>query len=230
MTEAEWLACGNSAGMLGFLGDRPSARRLRLFACACCRRHWSGLSDVRSQSAVIVAERFADGLATKADLSTAFADAGAAVLALPPHTLAFALAQSASHACHPDWRPVVVAVQAAWASSWVPNTAPRGKAGRAGRHQRQSVGTALAALLRDLIGNPFRPLPALSPTWLAWGGELVFRLAETIYGEQAFDRLPVLADALEDAGCANAELLGHLRGPGPHVRGCWALDLLLGKE
>ncbi len=56
------------------------------------------------------------------------------------------------------------------------------------------------------------------------------KLAAAVYEERAFDRLPLLADALEDAGCTNAELLGHLRGPGPHARGCRALDLLLGKE
>jgi hypothetical protein len=84
-------------------------------------------------------------------------------------------------------------------------------------------------LLRDLVGNPFRR-PTVDPAWRAWGGGTVPKLAQAIYDQRAFDRLPVLADALEDAGCADPELLGHLRGPGPHARGCWALDLLLGKE
>jgi hypothetical protein len=83
-------------------------------------------------------------------------------------------------------------------------------------------------LLRDLIGNPFRPV-AVQPTWLAWGGGAVRKLAEAIYNERAFDRLPVLADALTDTGCTDAGLLGHLRSPGPHVRGCWGVDLILGK-
>jgi hypothetical protein len=86
-----------------------------------------------------------------------------------------------------------------------------------------------AAFLRDLFGNPFRPL-AINPAWLAWNDGTVVKLAQSIYDDRAFDRLPILADALEDAGCNDAELLSHLRGPGPHVRGCWALDLILGRS
>ena len=84
-------------------------------------------------------------------------------------------------------------------------------------------------LLKDIFGNPFR-LVALDPAWLAWNDGTVPNMAQAIYDEWAFDRLPLLADALEDAGCAEAEILGHCRGPGPHVRGCWAVDLLLGKQ
>jgi hypothetical protein len=85
-----------------------------------------------------------------------------------------------------------------------------------------------SSLLRCIFGNPFRP-GSLNPIWLAWNDGTIPRLAQGIYEERAFDRLPILADALEEAGCASADLLGHLRGPGPHVRGCWALDLILGK-
>ena len=67
------------------------------------------------------------------------------------------------------------------------------------------------------------------PAWLSWNGGTVAGLARSVYDERRFADLPILADALEEAGCDNAELLTHLRGPGPHVRGCWALDLLLGK-
>jgi hypothetical protein len=87
-------------------------------------------------------------------------------------------------------------------------------------------GKAQADLLRDIFGNPFRPA-ALQPSWQT---SEVVGLASTAYEERAFDRLPILADALEDAGCDNADILTHLRGPGRHVRGCWALDLLLGKS
>ena len=86
-----------------------------------------------------------------------------------------------------------------------------------------------AALLQDLFGNPFRP-PTVEPSWLHWNDGTAVKLAQAIYEERAFGRLPVLADALEDAGCDNADILNHLRGPGPHVRGCWAVDLLLGKS
>ena len=85
---------------------------------------------------------------------------------------------------------------------------------------------AQASLLRDISGNPFRPVTIDR----AWRTATAVAIAQAIYDERAFDRLPVLADALEDAGCDNADLLGHCRSPGPHVRGCWVVDLLLGKE
>jgi len=84
-----------------------------------------------------------------------------------------------------------------------------------------------AALLRDLFGPlPFR-LVATRPGWLT---PSAVNLARAIYEEQAFDRLPVLSDALEEAGCDNQESLQHGRGPGPHCRGCWVLDLILSKD
>ena len=84
-------------------------------------------------------------------------------------------------------------------------------------------------LLRDLFGNPWRPC-LLDPTWLAWNDGCVVRVARGVYDEGRFGILPVLADALEEAGCGDAGVLGHLRGPGPHARGCFVLDGLLGKE
>jgi hypothetical protein len=84
---------------------------------------------------------------------------------------------------------------------------------------------AAAHLLRDIFGNPFRPI-SFDPSWRT---STAVALAEGVYADRAFSRLPILADALEDAGCDAAELLAHLRGDSPHVRGCWALDLVLGK-
>ncbi len=84
----------------------------------------------------------------------------------------------------------------------------------------------LPPLLRDLFGNPFNP-PTFEPTWVT---STVRGLAEGIYDGRAFDRMPILADALEDAGCDNPDILAHCRGDGPHVRGCWVVDLVLGKE
>ena len=84
-------------------------------------------------------------------------------------------------------------------------------------------------LLRDVFGNPFRAIN-INPSLVAWNGGTVVKLAQAIYDDRAFDRLPILADALEDAGCDNADILAHCRGPGPHVRGCWVVDLILGKE
>jgi hypothetical protein len=83
-----------------------------------------------------------------------------------------------------------------------------------------------STFVRDIFGNPFRPV-AVDPSWQT---STVVALANGVYQEKAFDRLPILADALEDAGCDCADVLEHLRGDGPHVRGCWVVDLLLGKE
>jgi hypothetical protein len=83
-------------------------------------------------------------------------------------------------------------------------------------------------MVRDLVGNPFRP-STLDPAWVGWDGGTVRRLARGIYESRQFELMPVLADALEEAGCQDPELVGHCRGPGPHVLGCWALDQLLEK-
>jgi hypothetical protein len=88
---------------------------------------------------------------------------------------------------------------------------------------------AQCELVRDLLGNPHRP-PALDPAWLAWNDRTVLKIAHAIYADRHFEDLPVLADALEDAGCTDAAILDHCRRPGEHVRGCWVVDLLLGKE
>jgi hypothetical protein len=84
-------------------------------------------------------------------------------------------------------------------------------------------------LFRDVFGNPFRPVTP-GPSWLSWNDGTMPKMAQAIYDERAFDRLPILADALEDAGCTDAAILDHCRGGGEHVRGCWVVDLLLGKE
>jgi hypothetical protein len=88
---------------------------------------------------------------------------------------------------------------------------------------------AQAAILLEIFGNPFRPVP-VDPRWRAWERGTIPRLARVLYDERRFADLPVLADALEDAGCADADILSHCRAGGPHVRGCWAVDLLLGKR
>jgi hypothetical protein len=85
---------------------------------------------------------------------------------------------------------------------------------------------SLTAVLREVVGNPFRPV-AFDPRWLTAD---VVGLARGIYDHRAFDRLPLLADALMDAGCDNDDVLSHCRSGGSHVRGCWVVDLALGKN
>jgi hypothetical protein len=102
---------------------------------------------------------------------------------------------------------------------------------------RNSERALHSGFLRDLFGNPFRPVPFVAPAWVSWNDGTLPQLARAAYEARHLPkgtldpaRLAFLADALEGASCTDAELLGHLRGPGRHVRGCWALDLVLGKE
>ena len=225
MTEAEWLASEAPWEMVRSLGDGVSDRKMRLFLCACCRSIWPFLTDERSRAAVEVAERFADGLASwdeagEADEAAQEADEesdrlGATAAAYAP------LGVGAVTACY-----VVDHAGCEFANSTVgheeaPTTDPDAwDAAKIAESRRQ------AAFLRDIFGNPFRPV-ALHPAWLTAN---VVDLARAIYDERAFERLPILADALMDAGCDEADVLAHCRGVGPHARGCWVVDLLLGKE
>jgi hypothetical protein len=232
MTEAEWLACTDPKPMLEFLRGRASERKLRLFACACVRRVWHLLADARSRRAVEVAERYADGQADAEDLRLAVIGA---------ENVADALAGSAT--------TVVQEAQASAAFAAFNTTLPAETAadysaanvGSAAYHAATAAGAPSAAsarnaeragqshLLRDIFGNPLRPTPLIAPGWRAWDEGTVVKLAQAIYEKRAFDRLPILSDALEEAGCADASILGHLRGEGPHGRGCWAIDLLTGR-
>jgi len=92
--------------------------------------------------------------------------------------------------------------------------------------QKQQEWVRQAALLRDIFGNPFRPV-AFDPSWRT---ETAVGIARGIYEDRAFERMPILADALEEAGCEHPDILSHCREPGEHVRGCWVVDLVLGKE
>jgi hypothetical protein len=172
-----------------------------------------------------MAERYADGAATADELGAAFeeafdvgADLAEQKIARPNELQAAGLdavrhaAWAASATVHPDEAADSVASEASEAAG--------------GRDEP----AAQATLLRCLFGNPFRPRPLLNPVWLAWNGSTVAKLSQGIYDERAFDRLPILADALEEAGSTNADILSHCRSAGPHVRGCWVIDLLLGKQ
>jgi hypothetical protein len=211
MSEAEWLACQDPDAMLRFLRGRASDRKLRLFACACCRSVWGRLLDPRSKRVVETAERFADGLADCDELNEA--QAAAVEVDLAQYGIDYDALASA-----------------AWATSFTGLLTEDAAAEAATSVARSESGTRVCCeLLRDVFGNPFRPAP-LDPTWLAWQGGTVPRLAQATYDGRAFERMPVLADALEDAGCTDAAILSHCRSGGEHARGCWVLDLLLGKE
>ncbi len=222
MTEAEWRACTSPEAMLHHLTDRASPRKLRLYAVNCCRRIWHLLTDERCRHAIDVAQRFVDGKATMADL----ASAGHVVASVarvwgdslsPVARATYAIGGAAWAATRGS------AWLSAWDAAWDARMAARDfVAGTDWEKERQWQ----AAVLHDLVGNPFRP-PALDPAWLAPSSP-VSQMARVIYDEDRFGDLPILGDALEEAGCADGELLAHCHGRGPHYRGCWVVDAVLG--
>jgi hypothetical protein len=230
MRESDWVKAADPDPMLNYLRGRASDRKLRLFAAACCRDVWP-LLDARGRAAVEMVERFADGKATLREITAA------RTAALAAERGGGAAGQAARAAY---WAASCQAGESVWnvcaAAAGAAAMAAARDAQTTGSDRRSawenahaSVATLQASRLRECFGNPFRP-PAIRPEWLAWNGGIVGLLARAVYEEGAFDRLPVLADALEEAGCTDAEVLGHLRGPVSHVRGCHVVDLLIGRE
>jgi hypothetical protein len=207
MTEAEWLACADPTPMLEFLRGKVSERKCRLFAVACCYLFYRGLmTDGRSRQAVATAERYADGEATEEERAAACLEAFNA--------------WSDTHVPPADVTELAAARDAYGCSL--------GGLDNLSHEPRREK----AALLRCLVGNPFRP-GTINP---AWQRPTVVSLAQAAYDNRTLpagtlenERLAVLADALEEAGCSDRALLSHLRGPGPHVRGCWGVDLILNR-
>jgi hypothetical protein len=214
MTETQWLASTNPMAMLRHLRTRADARKLRLFACACCRRlaHLDHADE--AERILDLAERYADGEIGAADLSEALVGppavghAWAAVTYTgSPQALA-AAAGAAAYAAHAAAGVTDPEQDSAWRAALAAERA------------------AQADLLRELFGNPFRPV-ASDLGMLAQKVDVVRGLAQAIYTERAFERLLLLADALEEAGCRDEEVLAHCRQEGGHVRGCWVVDGLL---
>lgn len=267
MTESDWLASTDPAAMLAWLigsgtGTRQvslcgiSGRNLRLFACACCRQVWDGvvcsscggsgrffadrqlpadrcpacrgtgrtggLTDPRSRRAIEVAERLADGEAMKEDVVAARVSA---ILAFQESEQSFE-----KELVTRLFGPVSQLTENAGLPRWF------------------SVSTKFAAtqaaLLRDLMGNPWRPWQCrcdaevghycewceVRASWCLWNNCTVPRMAAAIYQERRWEDMPILADALEDSGATDPDILAHCRSGDPHARGCWVVDLLLGKS
>jgi hypothetical protein len=228
--EAAWLACTEPLSMLSILGRQTRERKLRLFGCACCRRIWHLLSDESARRVVEVAEQYADGHADSRELEAAFiaaggrvnepfgggGDAGAALVAARATALPGVI---------PFWLPDYAADAVRYEAF---RKAVAGGARNLSPRIKKTEQAAQALLLRCIIGNPFRSA-SVEPAWRSWGSGCVRKLAQAIYDGRRFADLPVLADALEEAGCDNADILAHCRQPGEHVRGCWVVDAILGK-
>ena len=221
MTEAEWLACDDPERMYFFAVDTGEHRRKsRMLGCACARRLWHLLGPIY-QTAIEVAEKYEDDQASASELDHSF--------------------ETVESASHTDYRgdtaidlARIVVLMAVYREAAFPdlNKAAGASAFDAENEEvdwdeaHEQEFAVQVHLIRDIFGNPFRPA-AVDPLWLTFN---VQALAQGIYDDRAFERMPILADALQDAGCDNADMLSHCRDPhATHVRGCWVLDLLLGK-
>jgi hypothetical protein len=226
--EREWLTCRDPDLMLRSLKGKSSERKLRLFACACFRCVWNQLEDRESRDLVLLTERFADGKASQHELQQAT-------------TL---LGEYLPHGSVTSW-PVGLdsALEAANRSarrSWLlAEMAPERDGLGIDAYQRpdqswvvteNALGRTYRQIQCELLRDIFTPFysPAIQPRWLDSNDHCVRKVAQVIYQDGTFQDMPVLADALEESGCSNEILLEHCRKPHPHVRGCWALDAVLG--
>jgi hypothetical protein len=247
LTEEQWLASNEAWQLLRHLQQhclvsrmRGGKRRLRLYACACCRRAWH-LFGVRERAIVEVAERAADGRASRGELAEAERAAMGVVQEATAQVRSLDAGAGSASAADARMRMILAYALQAVASNRLSMTAgsPAMSVGSALGLWRQSQGGATATtaqedlrpfadLVRDIFRNPFRDALPFDRAALAPKGSQVAAIARAIYDEQRWDEVPVLADALEEAGCVDADLLGHCRAPTPHARGCWVLDLCLG--
>jgi hypothetical protein len=235
VTEADWLACEEPQSLIEFISQGTSERKSRLLAAALCRHVLPFVGPECAHRAVDIVEDCADGRSTAGEMRAACEQVSDAYCSLPNPApvntappLAFKTAsialQSTMFASSEFGHYLVsccLCTEKAFARWWMLHARP---------DEVRPPNTVLMswqlALIRDLFGNPFRP-SAFSPVWQT---EAVVTLASAIYAERTFGRLQVLADALEEAGCGDEDMLAHCRRNGGHVRGCWVVDLVLGKE
>jgi hypothetical protein len=205
--------------LLDHLKGCASSRKLRHFAITNAMRIWEDFPNETCRAAVAVAERFSDGLATSDELARANE-----LVRNNERQFQF------TYKNHDAWLAALCATwvedetdlanSAAWGvATYVPKVLAR-------TDDFRLIRASVCNTVRDIFGNPFRPI-AFDPRWRTADA---VGLARGIYDDRAFDRLPLLADALMDAGCADEQVVGHCRSEGPHVRGCWVVDLVIGKE
>jgi hypothetical protein len=234
--EEVWLTATKPKQLLSLLLrlhsrlQRPICeRKLLFFTLDCCRLAWPILVDERSRHAVEIAEQHLVGLAGEDELSLAKQAVKAAC------DEAYALEENRPEGTfspeqYAESLGTAIAVRAllrGYTQNVVAKVRDALFFGRVlhSKAESDSLLARMAHSLRDIFGNPFRPV-TVDPAWLTSD---VLLLARGMYEDRAFDRMPILADALQDAGCDSDDVLNHCRGPGPHVRGCWVVDLVLGK-
>ncbi|MDB5310244.1 MAG: hypothetical protein JWO38_4446 [Gemmataceae bacterium] len=207
MTEAEWLACVSPDLMFEMLREGATVRRLALLSVASCRSNRYLMKFKRERKAVEYAERVIEGV------SAADEDG-------PSDRDCYLMASAANHCMAVAWyvRDNDLASAIRYTGRILEAITDGGA--NSSRGERR-----IAVIIRDIFGNPFRPVALTS----AWRTLTVLSLAGQMYDSRDFCPMPILADALQDAGCENDEVLAHCRSDGAHVRGCWVVDLLLGK-
>jgi hypothetical protein len=213
MDETQWLTGTGPKWMLEHVRPHASPRKLRLFACATLRAVERVVEEPAGLRAIGALEALAEGTMSHAD---ALGAAEGAIAGLSRHVSLESVL----------WRPIRTlinrcALEDAWsaAHAYVWLVAHFQFLG-----QREEALASQCAVLRCLFGNPFRPVP-IQPDWLTGNGGAAHHLARVIDDEQRFVELPILADALEEAGCSHPDVLSHCRQQ-THTRGCWVLDLL----
>ncbi|HLW66160.1 MAG TPA: hypothetical protein VKS79_12685 [Gemmataceae bacterium] len=213
MSSSRWDRTSDNFSMWRMLDGYATDRKLELFCCACCDRLLADLPEAAFHHAIQCLEAFADDLNEMSALFDAHERAKIVHQRVRPNVMTVEPGDVISDAANPH-------------SVHDLHYARRvgGRTGVITDDRRLQI-----RLLRDIFGNPFRPI-AINPAWLTWRDGTVGKLAQTIYDDRRFDLLPILADALQEASCTNGEILQHCHAPGPHVRGCWVVDLLLGKE
>jgi hypothetical protein len=229
MTEREWLTSTEPTPMLKFLRMKEKEGRLRQFALGCCYRIWHLLPD-EGKLLLEMVDRFADGQVTRNQRDTAVAAFRAVHGRYGADTPILRAVYRSKNMSIDALAADIVAGDAAVAAG----NAADGTARSAIYAAAYAAECAMqAVLLRCIIGNPFRPV-VLDRAWLT---PTVVALAYAAYDNRSFPagvlestRLAILSDALEEVGCTCTAILNHLRGPQTHVRGCWVVDLLLGKD
>jgi hypothetical protein len=214
MTEAEWLAGEDAEAMWRFLKAGASGRKLRLLACACVSNLLPLAKIVPDQARAGLEEvvRYADGMSTRAAMKRVRERMAEARASTPSHRTT-----ADDFVCY----AVEYAAQEKGALKAVDYSA-----GIWGWGSREFVPLPHAALFLEIFGNPFRPV-SFPPEWRT---STALALSRQMYESRDFGPMPILADALQDAGCDNANVLCHCRETGPHVRGCWVVDWVLNKE
>jgi hypothetical protein len=225
MTEGEWLTAIRPTGMLLFLRSCGSSRKVLLFNLACCGRVWSLLGD-EDRKRFVQADSVVDDREATRRLVVELEPERTASLALAGLREVSVTGEQAHLLRSQSKLRLYIDTELNWSVGGLAFHAASMRHEESDHPEREAEERAQSDLVRDIFGNPFRPV-AFDPRW--WTADVV-ALARGIYEDRAFDRLPLLADALMDAGCDHEDIVAHCRSVGPHVRGCWVVDLVLGKE